>query len=215
MDSQELIEQIRNQAGRADYLALKVIENRTLVTVVLEGLKSNEAALKFKSLKILNLISAQNPGVLYPYFDIFAKLLDSPQKIFKWNAIDIIANLSAADSGIKFEPLFEKFYALLEEGSLITAGHVVESSAIIVKNNPDLETAVTKALLSVESLPLPTEECRNILRGKVVLTFTKYHDLSGHKKEMLEFAQKLVFNSRPATAAKAQQFIKQCASGDP
>jgi len=48
-------------------------------------------------------------------------LLDSPINIFKWNAIDIIANLTAADTADKFSPLFIKYYGLMEEGSLITA----------------------------------------------------------------------------------------------
>jgi hypothetical protein len=63
--------------------------------------------------------------------------------------------------------------------------------------------------LSVEDIPLPTDECRNILRGKVILTFARYFEQSSLKKDMLEFARKQVENSRQATALKARQFLKK------
>ena len=75
------------------------------------------------------MISATKPGTLYPYFDLFANLLDGENNILKWNAMDILANLAAIDVENKFDCIFShRYYDLLEEGSLITAGHVVENS---------------------------------------------------------------------------------------
>lgn len=208
MEITELIAQIKSREIKADYIAGKVA-SPPLIAIIVKGIEAKDAATKYKCLKILSLVSAQNPGLLYPYFEVFTNLLNSPQNIVKWNAIDIIANLVPVDSENKFASIFYRFYALLEEGSLITSGHVMESSDIIARCRPDWEPAITKSLLSVEDIPLPTDECRNILRGKVILTFARYFAQSSLQKDMLEFARKQLENSRPATAQKARQFLEK------
>jgi hypothetical protein len=208
MEITELIAQMINKEAKVDYIARKAA-SPPLVAIIIKGIETKDAATKYKCLKILSLISAQNPGVLYPYFEVFANLLESPQNIFKWNAIDITANLVVVDTANKFARIFSRFYGLLEEGSLITSGHVMESSDVIACCRPGWEPAITRSLLSVEDIPLPTDECRNILRGKVILTFGRYFEQSSLKKDMLEFARKQIDNSRPATANKARQFLKK------
>ena len=49
--------------------------------------------------------------------------------------MDILANLAAIDVENKFDCILDRYYDLLEEGSLITAGHVVENSGQIARAN--------------------------------------------------------------------------------
>jgi len=181
------------------------------VNVLLEDLNSKQVAVKYNSIKTLRQMSEENPGLLYPYFETFVRLLDGTNNILKWNAIDIIGNLAAADTEDKFSPSFGKYYGLLVSGSLITAAHVVESSPVIIKHKPGLEDQITSTLFSVEFVPLPTAECRDILRSKVILAFSKYANTSKHKNLMLGFAGKLTNKTdiRPATKKKAEAFIKK------
>ncbi len=211
MDSDKLIEQIKRKEDNTDNLARVVAEDPLLIADLLENVTSGESSLRFKSTKILRTLSAGNPAALYPHFDYFVKLLDNSNNILKWNAIDILANLTGVDTANKFDPVFPKYYGLLAEGSLITAAHVVESSPTIIHHKPDWQTDITRALLSVEGIPLPTEECRNILRGKVILAFNQYADRSRHKKEMLDFARQQTNNTRSATRKKAEQFVMKFA----
>jgi hypothetical protein len=181
------------------------------IDILLVAINSAKPAVKYGAMKRLRDISRENPAALYPEFAVFAKLLDSPANIIKWNAIDIVAGLTAADTADKFSPLFTKYYALLAAGSLITAGHVVESSPVIVKNRPVLESKITARLLTADRLPLPTPECRDILCGKVIIAFAQYAATSTHQAEMRAFAEKLVNQAviRPATKKKAELFIKK------
>jgi hypothetical protein len=211
MDSQKLMEQIRKREDNTDYLARAAAGDISLVADLMECVGSRESAVKYKSIKILRNLSKENPAALYPYFDNLVNLLDSSSNILKWNTIDILANLTAVDAKDKFGSVFRKFFGLLGEGSLITAAHVVESSPAIVKNRPSQETEITRALLNVERIPLPTEECRNILRGKVILAFSQYSGQSGNKPDMTGFATQQLNNTRPATRKKAEQFVKKLA----
>ena len=209
MDSKGLQEELRKKADNARELARAVAANSVLPPALLQEASSSEPAVKYKCIKVLRLVSEADQEMLYPHFAFFERLLDSPNSILKWNAIDIVANLAAADSDNRFGTLFQKFYGLLDEGSLITAAHVIDSSAKLAKARPALEDRITRELLRVEEIPLPTEECRNILRGKVVSAFSQYFRQSRSSELMLSFAQRLMACPRPATRKKAEQFLKK------
>lgn len=209
MDEKSLQEEFAKRADNAEQLAEVAAGGTALLPGVLRAVSSSEAAVRFKSIKVLKLVSETNPETLYPHFGFFAELLDGGNSILRWNAIDILANLAAADGGNRFGSLFRKVYGLLDEGGLITAAHIVDGSARIVAARPGLEQRVTKELLRVEEIALPTEECRNILRGKVVTAFGQYIGQSRHSGPMLSFAEGLLTCTRPATRKKAEEFLKR------
>ena len=206
MASKTVEELVKN---KPEDLARAAIRDSNLLLEVFKGISSSIPKVKFKSAKILTLISERNPQKLYPRIDFFIDLLDSGNQILKWNAIDVIANLASVDVNKRFEKIFDKFYGLLKEGSLITAGHVIGSSAKIVNAKPNLESRITNELLKVEKIQLPTEECRNILFGHAILSFDQYFDKIQNKNEVIGFAKKQLNNSRNATKAKADKFLKK------
>lgn len=56
---------------------------------------------------------------------------------------------------------------------MITAGYVIDNSGKIARAKPHLQNKITKGLLEVEKIPR-SSECRNILLGKVILSFSQY-----------------------------------------
>ncbi len=123
--------------------------------------------------------------------------------------MDIIANLTMIDTDNKFNKLFRKFYGHLYDGSLITAGHVVENSGKIALAKPEFQGEITKELLKVEKIPLPTEECRNILIGKTIKAFDGFYDKIKDKDKIISFVRRQLRNPRNATRSKAERFLKR------
>ena len=203
----DVLNEIGKKENKAETLTRKVIDNPELLPAVLEGFLSKSAVVKFKSAKILVQISKEKPDLLYPYFDFFTEQLSNRNNTLKWNAMDVIANLTLVDSHNKFDELMPKFYAMLYEGSLITAGHVVSGSVAIVKAKPYLEDKVTKSILDVGKIPLPTEECRNIIKGQAIKAFEQYFDYIANKADVIDFARKELRNTRNATRKKAENFL--------
>ncbi len=202
-------ERVALKTVEAEDLAAEVSADPSLVEFAFEGLRSPRASLKYKYLKVLNLLARQRPEALYPYFSRFAAYLDDDNNIFKWNAQDILANLAGVDRAGKFVPLIEKYYGMMCQGNLITAAHSVENSALIIKAQPRQEGKITRWLCEVDSLDLPTAECHNILAGKVINTFDLYFTQSKSQPAMLDFARRHLDDSRPATRRKAAQFLKK------
>ena len=203
------MEAVAKKKNKAEALAKRVIRNPISLSELLEGIYSEKAAIKFKSAKILRIISEERPELLYPKWDFFEKLLDSENNIIKWNAMDVIANLTRVDSRNRFDKIFRKFYGMLYEGSLITAAHVVGNSWRIAKAKPGLGSRITSELLKVEKIPLPTEECRNILKGHAILSFSEYFDQIKEKGKVKSFARRELKNTRNATRSKAEKFLKK------
>lgn len=204
-----ILEAVAKKKNKAEILAERVIRNPSSLSGLLEGISLEKAGIKFKSAKILRIISEERPELLYPKWDFFEKLLDSENNIIKWNAMDVIANLTRVDSRNRFDKIFIKFYGMLNEGSLITAAHVVGNSWKIAKAKPGLSRRITNELLKVEKIPLPTEECRNILKGHAIISFSEYFDQIKEKGKVISFARRELKNSRSATRSKAEKFMKK------
>ena len=209
MDAQSLQQKILEKADNADRIAGEVISGPEIIPDLLDCLSSKVAGLRFKGAKVLRIISEKSPVLLYPHFDFFAALLDSDNSIIRWNAMDIIGNLTLVDSESRFEPLFEKFVASLDEGSLITAGHVVASADKIARSKPHLESRITADLLRVNDIPLPTDECRRIMAGHTITVFDKYFDCASDKAGIRDFVSGYLDCSRNSTRKKAEAFLKK------
>jgi len=204
-----ILDKLKEKEIKHEELAEKVIKNKELLHELFNGVSSVNPRIKFGSAKILRIISKRNPKMLYSKIEVFANLLDSENNILKWNAMDVIANLTVVDSHNKFNKLFKKFYGYLNSGSIITAGHVVDNSGTIALAKPELQDEITKELLKVEELPLPTKECRNILIGKTMKAFEVYYNKIKEKDEVVSFVKRQLNNSRKATKAKAEKLLEK------
>ncbi|MDD4972649.1 MAG: hypothetical protein PHT07_24730 [Paludibacter sp.] len=197
------------KANNGEVIASLILKNPGLIPDVVEGISSLSATVRYKCLKIIRIVSEAKPGSVYPYYEYFEGLLNSENNIVKWNAIDIIANLVSVDSQDKFSHTFSKYYGLLNEGSLITSGHVVENSGKIAIANPNLRERISAEVLRVNAISLPTSECRSILAGKAITTLGKYPDLITDKSAVITFVQSYTNSTRNATKKKAQAFLEK------
>ena len=98
MPESRLLQRISKKGSDQEEIAGKVIKEPKLLPEVFEGLSADKANIKFGCAKILSIISEKKPEILYPRIDFFSDLLDSDNQILKWNAIHILANLTAVDS---------------------------------------------------------------------------------------------------------------------
>jgi hypothetical protein len=105
---------------KAEDVARNMKKNRRLLPELFNGISSENTRTRFKSAKILRIISEEDPEMLYSKMDFFINLLKSENKILKWIAIDVIGNLSSVDTENKFDKIFNKFYSLLADESTIT-----------------------------------------------------------------------------------------------
>jgi len=207
MTTSKPLETIGQKGTDANEIAKEVIEEPKLLSEILEGLSSDTGRIRLGCAKVLRLISRKRPVLLYPQIDFFIRLLDSDNNILKWNAIDIVANLTLVDSENIFNRHFAKYYSFISDESMITAAHVVDNSGNIALAKPELTGEITDELLQVERNTYQTTECRNILLGKVILAIEQYFDQIEDKDKVTTLIRRQLKNPRNATRAKAEKFL--------
>ena len=211
MEKIDILEKLGKKEIKAEDIAKNVTKNPSLLPEIFNGISSKNPRTKIKSAKILRVISEKNPEILYSKMDFFADLLDSENKILKWNAIDVIGNLTSIDSKNKFDEVFKEYYSFLSAESMITVAHVVDNSGKIANARPHLTQKITSELLKIEKIPTQpnlTQECKNILLGKAILAFGMYFDQVENKDNVISFVKRQKNNTRNATKVKAEKFLK-------
>lgn len=195
-----------------DELIKNVKNDFSLIPMVVDGVSSTNPRIKFGCAKTLSKISEKNPEKLYKEMNFFINLLDNENKIIRWNAMDVIANLTRVDTKKKFEDIFTKYYGFINADSMVTIAHVVDNSGKIALAKPHLINKITNEILNLEKIsikPRLTQECKNILFGKAIIIFDQYFDHIEKPKEVVSFIKRQLKNTRAATKIKAEKFMKK------
>lgn len=210
----ELLVKLADKSLTKDDLRKQVEQDFGLVPVLLEGVCSAKAAVRYGCAKVLMDLSAEHPKQLYPYMESFIGLLDSKYRILTWNGLAIIANLAAVDVDKKFDAAVDKYYGFLDSEYMVTVANTVGNSAKIALAKPYLTPRITAELLKVETISLSphlTEECKRVIAEKAVETFDEIFDRLGkkEKKKVLAFVERQLNSSRRTLSAKAAGFLEK------
>ena len=185
----ELLQKLVDKTITKEELLQKVIQDSDLIPIILNGVSSSKAAIRYGCAKVLMDLSEKYPERLYSYMNFFTDMLDSKHRILTWNAMAIIANLTKVDADKKFDAIFDKYYSFLNDEYLVTVANVVGHSGTIALAKPYLIPRITKELLKVENIsitPHLTEECKRVIAEKTIESFNMFYDKIEQKEKELE-----------------------------
>jgi hypothetical protein len=208
----DVLEQLANKSITKEDLAEKVKEDFDLLPEIFKGVSSPKAAIRYGCASTLKLVSEEKPEQLYPYMDFFVQMLDSKYRILTWVAMAVIADLTKVDTENKFDTIFDKYYSFLNDEYMVTVANVVGNSGKIAKAKPHLTRKITNELLTVEKIhttPHLTQECKNVIVEKTILSFDMYFDQIQNKDEVISFVRRQLNNARKTARTKAEKFLKK------
>ncbi|HDS44918.1 MAG TPA: hypothetical protein ENN68_02280 [Methanomicrobia archaeon] len=190
--------------------AEKAVTDKAALAELLAGLLAKKGEIREPSFKALLRISETRPEVLFPHWDYFAGLLVSKNTYLKYQAIYLIASLTIADTSKKFERIFDTYYELLDDKSVIPAAHAALNSGKIARAKPELRTRITDRLLRIDDTHHEPER-RELIKSYVIEAFDEYVEAAEDedKKLILEFVRGQVASTSPKTRTKAKDFLKK------
>jgi hypothetical protein len=211
---QDLLQQLTEKVITKEQLFKLVEKDFELLPLVIGGVSSSKASVRYSCASVLADLTAKHPEKLYPHIDFFVSLLDSKYRILVWNGLAAIANLCAVDVDKKFDDVFGKYYGFLGDEYMVTVANVVGNSGKIALAKPYLTTRITTELLHVDKLhvtPHLTDEGKRVIAEKAVETFDTYFYLMGdeEKVKVLSFVKKQWESSRASLQKKAEAFLKR------
>jgi hypothetical protein len=210
----EIFQALSDKSLTKKELFKRVEQDFSLIHVLVEGVGSTKAAIRYGCSSVLMDLSEKYPEKLYQYFDCFANLLDSKYRILTWNALAIIANLTRVDSDTKFDEIFANYYGFLNNPYMVTVANVVGNSATIAQAKPYLIPKIVNELLKVESIsitPHLTEECKRVIAQKTIASIDTFFDHVEQKQKVIRFVKNHVNSPRETLKTDAENFLKKWA----
>jgi len=214
-DFSGLVQALVDKTITKEELLNRVKRDFSLLPLLLKGLDSSKAAMRYGCAKVLMDLSDEHPEKLYPHFDLFIDLLDSRYRILTWNALAIIANLTRVDAAKKFDVVFGKYYSLLNNDYMVTVANVVGNSGKIANAKPYLIPEITDELLKVQELsigPHLTEECRWVIAQHAIKSFDLFFDRVDQKERVISFVEACLDSSRKKLRTTAENFLEKWSS---
>jgi hypothetical protein len=203
-----MLTELNRKSINVKKVADKALEDKAILNELLEGVLSKKEKIRFNCFKVLLLIAEEYPKVLYPKWDFFADLLISPNTYFKYIAVYIIANLAKDDPKNRFEKIFNRYYGLLDDESVIPPAHVAANSPHIAKAKPHLQTRIINKLLSIDKTHHKPER-KDLIKGYIIEAFGGLFEEARNKKKMLQFVKGQLKSKSPRTRKKAREFLKK------
>jgi hypothetical protein len=206
-----LLNQIADKTLTSEVLFKKVEKDFTLVPILLEGITSTKATIRYTCARVLVDLSRSYPENLYHYINQFIELLKSDYRIIKWNAMAIIANLASVDKNKVLDYNFDKYFGLLHDGYMVTVANLASYSSKIGLAKPYLANAIAHELLNVENITLTpnlTEECKRVIAEQAINSFDLMFSLFDEKTktEVLSFVNNQLESPRDSLKRRAKTF---------
>ena len=181
------------------------------VNELCDGLASPQARTRYGSAKVLVRLSQEDPGLLYPRFDLFAHLLEGDLRILRWNSSRILGNLAHADREGRIEKVLERYLAPITGRELIAAANTIQGAAEIALAKPYLADRIATEILKVRRARYATPECRHVAIGHAIQSLDRFFEHIQSKEAVLAFVEEQLRNRRPATRKKAEKFWEKWA----
>lgn len=207
-----MLQDIATKSITKQDLLRKVEKDFSLLPILLDGVSSQKAAIRYACASALMNLSQTHPEKLYPHMDFFIALLDSKYRILTWNAMAAIANLTRVDENGKFDTIFEKYYSFLKDAYMITVANVVGNSSKIALSKPYLAQRIADELLKVEKIattPHLTEECKKVIAEKAIESFDAFFDQIKDREKVVGFVKSQLESPRKPLKIKAENFLKK------
>ena len=189
-------------------VAQQALEDSQFLSELVGGLTDRVERVGYNCLRALLLVSDEHPELIYSYWETFVELLRSENTYFKLRGANLIAAIIGADTENRFEQVFDQYYDLLDDKSVITASYIAGNSGKIARAKPGLQSRITSRLLSIDETHHPPER-RDLIKGHAVEAFGEYFDGSGDRSRILEFVRAQLESESPRTRKKAREFLKR------
>jgi hypothetical protein len=197
---------IEGKTFKPEALAELALKDEKVLQELLNRILSKKDEVRYSSFKALNILSEKHPEILYGKWDFFADMLGSENTHQKYIAIYIIANLTKVDSENKFEKLFDTYYGLLGDKSVIPPAHVAVNSGKIALAKPNLQAEITNRLLDIDST---VQRHMDLVKASAIEAFDAYFEKSKDQKRIIEFVKAQLNCESLKTRKKAKAFLKK------
>ena len=172
---------------------------------LVDGVTSKDEDLRYNCYQVLVAVGQDRPEIVYPYWDSFVELLDSPNAYHRSVAVRLIACMTPADDGERFEALFDRYFEFLDDAKILVTRYLVQDAGIIAKAKPDLQERIVAKLLSIDDTH---HKHKDLIKGDVIQAFEAFYDAYPDQEQLLAFVKDQLSSGSPRTRKAAKAFLE-------
>ena len=203
-----MLAELNSKDADIEAVAERAAADEALVSELLDGLESRNETYRYNCFKVLLLVSEEHGEALYQRWDRFVKLLSSRNTYHRLSALQIMANLARVDTEDRFEAVFDLYFGLLDDPSVIPAAHVARAAGRIANAKPELEPKITDRLLSIDRTHHDPDR-RHLIKGYALEAFAEYFEAAGDRDRIVDFVKEQVDGGSPRTRKVARDLLKE------
>jgi hypothetical protein len=203
-----MLTRLNNKQAGIKLIAEKAAVDKELLSELLQGLKSNNETIRYNCYKTLMLISKEHGEILYPAWDYLAEFLTSENSYQKMSAVNLLANLVKGDKKNKFEQIFDAYFNLLDNKSMILSVYIAQNAGQIILAKPQLEKRITERLLNIDQTHHQGDR-KELIKAGAIESFSQYFEILQNKPRILRFVSEQQDSNSPKTRKLAREFLKK------
>ena len=193
---------------RAEKIVKNVLKEKSYLSNIMQGVIAKDDSERYPNAIAVEILSEKDPEILYPQWDFFADLLKSNNAFHRSIAVSTISNLTLIDSDEKFETLFDEYFRLLDDKSVIVTRKLAIHVWKIFKAKPSLRIKIKNKLLSIDDTH-HTASRKDLVKGDIIESLSEFFVDIEDKKEIIKFVRNQLSSSSPSTVKKATNFLSK------
>jgi len=202
----ELVKKLEKQELETEPFVEQLDLDKNIIETLLEGLTSENEVFRFNCSKVLGTVAEKAPEHVYPFWYDLVQLLSSPNIYHRCAAINILPSLIPVDSENNFELLFDLYFLLLDDRSVIPPCYVARNAVRIVSMKPEWRPRVLEKLLCIEQTQHETAR-KDLIKADIIEALDQL--FSGKADaETTRFVKNQLNCSSPKTRKAAQKFLE-------
>jgi hypothetical protein len=197
---------LHEEQSDIDALVAMVAGSSEAVKLVIDGLVLPEETYRYNCNRLLVKVAETSPEDVYPYWDHLVELLSSPNTYHRCSAINILPHLMPVDGGSKLEGIFDGYFGLLDDESVIPPCYVARNCPVIASHRPDLLRRIVAGLLAIEATRHKPGR-KDLIKADIIVALDTIYDSLEDQSQVLRFVEAQLSCSSPKTRKAAKTFL--------
>ncbi len=187
-----------------------VLKDPMLRDTLVDGSFAKDETYRYNCVRVLFRALAQQPGLFYPHWDRFEKMIDSPNGFHRSAAAQAIAHLSSVDEDCRLDTIFDHYLDLLDDSKVMVTHYFIETLTLIYHARPDFRNKIIKTLLSIDKTAHQPQR-RDLLKADIIRVFDQLFDALPDQDQKIAsvFAKKQLESQSSKTRKAAREFQKK------
>ena len=204
----ELTRALHKEQPDIESLCQSIVGNKEAIKLIIDGLTFAVETYRYNCNRLIVEVARLAPKAVYPYWEYLVELLESANTYHRCSAINVLPHLIPADGGSKFERDFEKYFAHLDDRSVIPPCYIARGCPTIASHFPGLIPRIIDKLLAIDATSHRPGR-KDLIKADVILALDQLYGQTEKQPEIQRFVHAQLESSSPKTRKAAKEFLKE------